>query len=110
MDKKILGLIYSILLGLILTYAFVVRLFPMRLCDVYWDEAVYLLNAKALNNEFAGYQELSYRPPLLPFLFSLGFKITHDLWLPHLIVALLATASIFVKGSIHIFYQRPARF
>ncbi|MEM5772736.1 MAG: glycosyltransferase family 39 protein, partial [Candidatus Aenigmatarchaeota archaeon] len=87
--KKIL--IFLFLIG------FFIRLSPIRSDSSfhYWDESIYLQHAEILGGyREDNYNEFDFRPPLLPVLIMLGYKIYHSVITAHFIVAFIASLGI----------------
>lgn len=54
----------------ILILAVLLRILFLDFSYVFWDESIYLMHGKALINHPIGYNELDFRPPLLPVLIA----------------------------------------
>ncbi|MEM5879484.1 MAG: glycosyltransferase family 39 protein, partial [Candidatus Aenigmatarchaeota archaeon] len=95
-------LIFLFLIG------FLLRFLPVRTDSSfhYWDEAVYLQHAEILGGyREDNYNEFDFRPPLLPVLITLGYKIYHSVITAHFIVAFIASL-----GVISTFFLAKALF
>lgn len=73
---------------LLFAAAFLVRLWPIWQVH-FWDEAVYLQNAKVICCDKANYSELGSRPPLLSLLYAGVFLLWHHDYAASLLVATL---------------------
>ncbi len=74
----------------ILLLAFFLRSFPLTFSH-YWDETVYLQNAKVISDGRTNYSELDYRPPLLSVFFAAGFRIWDNIYVANLIEGVLTS-------------------
>jgi len=68
--------------------AFSLRFFPLRIAH-FWDETVYLQHAEIFSAGRVNFSELSFRPPLLSIIFSLGFIIWHSAIMASFLTAFL---------------------
>ncbi|MBW3022374.1 glycosyltransferase family 39 protein [Candidatus Woesearchaeota archaeon] len=84
--KKLSAVLFIIFL---LVVPFYLRLFPLRTSH-YWDETVYLQHSEIFFSGRDNYSELDFRPPVLSILFFLGYFIWHNVFMAHIIVALLS--------------------
>lgn len=66
--KRTLSKHYLILA--IITLSLTLRLLFLDNSYIFWDESVYLMNAKTIAGQYAGYQELGIRPPLLTLMIT----------------------------------------
>jgi 4-amino-4-deoxy-L-arabinose transferase-like glycosyltransferase len=91
MRKLYLILIFLFILG------FLIRFFPFRTDSDFhfWDETVYLQHAEILSGyREDNYDEFDFRPPLLPVIIALFYKLKHSVVIAHMIVALIASFGI----------------
>jgi hypothetical protein len=65
----------------------------------FWDEMVYLQNAKVICCGKTNYSELSYRPPLLSILFAGVFRLWDNVF-----AASIATAALNALGPVLLFF------
>ena len=70
--------------------AFFLRTFPLTFSH-YWDEAVYLQNAKVISEGRTNYSELSYRPPMLSVFFAAGFLLWDNVYVANIVEGLLTS-------------------
>jgi hypothetical protein len=89
--------ILVVLLLLLFAGAFLVRVWGLSYVH-YWDEMVYLQNAKVLCCGKINYSELDYRPPLLSLLFAGTFLIRD-----HIFAACIVTAALNALGPVLLF-------
>lgn len=92
-ESQIKRIIFIALITVFLL-GFFVRLFPIRTAFHYWDETVYLQHAKIISGGYDNYNELDFRPLLLPVIISAGYVFTKSLIMAHFLVALLASLGI----------------
>jgi Dolichyl-phosphate-mannose-protein mannosyltransferase/Alg9-like mannosyltransferase family len=88
-------LIFSLLL--LFAGAFLVRVWGLSYLH-YWDEMVYLQNAKVICCGKTNYSELQFRPPLLSLLFAGAFLIRD-----HIFAASIVTAALNALGPVLLF-------
>ena len=98
-------------LAVILLLALLLRTVPLTYSH-FWDEAVFLQNAKVITESRTNYDEFDYRPPVLSLLYALGFKIWDHLYVANLVQGVVTTlavlfAFLYVKQS---FGPIPALF
>src|SRR3990170_1584648 len=90
---------------LLFAAAFLVRLWPIWQVH-FWDEAVYLQNAKVICCGKTNYSELSSRPPLLSLLFAGAFALWNHDYAASLLVALLnGLAPVFLYWAGKMLYN-----
>jgi 4-amino-4-deoxy-L-arabinose transferase-like glycosyltransferase len=80
--------------------AVIVRLLPLQQYHG-WDESIYLQHAEHIVSGKSNYNELAFRPPLLPVLIAGGFRLWHSPYVASTIVALLGasiTVALFLIG------------
>ncbi len=90
-----------VLLTFILAIALVAYMWPIR-TTYWWDETVYLLNAKNLLHAKSAYDELAYRPPVLPIILALSSCLSDNPYNPGIVVsflALLLPLSVYLVGK-----------
>lgn len=91
---------------LLFAAAFLVRLWPIWQVH-YWDEAVYLQNAKVICCGKTNYSELSSRPPLLSLLYAGAFLLWNHDYAASLLAALLnGLAPVFLYWAGKLLYGR----
>jgi 4-amino-4-deoxy-L-arabinose transferase-like glycosyltransferase len=95
MNKKKLLLIFLVILFIL---SFFVRTMPMQEAH-WWDETVYLQNAKTIFEGAEGYNELNFRPPLLSILFGIGFFIWDNVLMASIIVGIIGAI-----GNIYVYF------
>ena len=88
MNKKVI--FFLVFLFII---SFVIRVWPLRVSH-FWDESVYLQNAKTIFQGAKGYNELNFRPPLISILFGLAFLLWDNVFMAQLILGIIAAISI----------------
>ena len=81
---------YSLLLTVILLLALLVRTVPLTYSH-FWDETVFLQHAKVILDGRTNYDELGLRPPLLSFLYALGFAIWDNVYVANLVQGVVTT-------------------
>jgi 4-amino-4-deoxy-L-arabinose transferase-like glycosyltransferase len=86
---------HRILLGLLLVSALWLRVFPLTLSH-YWDETVYLQNAKVISEGRDNYSELDYRPPLISVFYALGFRIWDHVYVANIVQGLLTALGVLL--------------
>ena len=84
---------YYALLALGLLLALLIRTVPLTFSH-FWDETVFLQNAKVILGSRANYDELRYRPPLLPLMYALGFSIWDNVYVANLVQGLVSTLTV----------------
>jgi 4-amino-4-deoxy-L-arabinose transferase-like glycosyltransferase len=87
---------YLILISLFIL-GFLIRFFPFRTDSDFhfWDETVYLQHAEILSGyREDNYNEFDFRPPLLPVIIALFYKLKHSVVIAHTIVAFVASLGI----------------
>jgi Dolichyl-phosphate-mannose-protein mannosyltransferase len=84
-------------LVLLFAAAFLVRVWGLSYLH-YWDEMVYLQNAKVICCGKTNYSELYFRPPLLSLLFAGAFLIRD-----HIFAASIVTAALNAFGPVLLF-------
>ncbi len=84
-------------LSLLFAGAFLIRVWGLSYVH-YWDEMVYLQDAKAICCGKTNYSELSFRPPLLSLLFAGAFLIRD-----HIFAACIVAAALNALGPVFLF-------
>ena len=89
-------------LAVILLLALLVRTVPLTYSH-FWDETVFLQNAKVMLDGRTNYDELGLRPPLLSALYALGFAIWDNLYVANLVQGVVTTlvvlfAFLYLRG------------
>jgi 4-amino-4-deoxy-L-arabinose transferase-like glycosyltransferase len=80
-------------LAAILSLAFLLHVIPLTYSHL-WDETVFLQNAMVMLDERDNYDELYYRPPVLPLLYAAGFSVWDDIFVAHLVQGGLTTLAV----------------
>lgn len=80
-------------LAVILLLALLLRTIPLAYSH-FWDETVYLQHAQVILDGRINYGEFDYRPPLLPFLYALGFVIWNHVYVANLVQGLITTLAV----------------
>ena len=75
------------ILGLLL------RVYPLEAYHG-WDESTYLQHAEHIITGKDNYNELAFRPPLLPLIFAAGFLLWHSAFMASILTALLSASII----------------
>ncbi|MBD3354964.1 phospholipid carrier-dependent glycosyltransferase [Candidatus Woesearchaeota archaeon] len=90
MDKKIFWLLFVLVIA-----GFSLRIF---LTDCYyWDELVYLQHAEILSsNKADNYNELEFRPPMLPVMISGAYIFWHNPLIGNVLVVVMASVSVLL--------------
>jgi hypothetical protein len=88
-------LIFS--LSLLFAAAFLIRIWGLTYIH-YWDEMVYLQNAKVICCGKTNYSELDFRPPLISILYAGAFLIRN-----HMFAASVVAAAINALGPVFLF-------
>ena len=73
--------------------ALLIRTVPLTYSH-FWDETVFLQNAKVILDGRSNYDELSYRPPFLPLLYALGFAIWDHVYVANLVQGIVSTLTV----------------
>jgi hypothetical protein len=94
---------HRVLLAGILLLALLVRTLPLTYSH-FWDETVFLQHAKVLIGSRTNFDEFFSRPPLLPFLYAIGFIIWNNVYVANLVQGAVTTlvvlfAFLYVKES-----------
>jgi Dolichyl-phosphate-mannose-protein mannosyltransferase/Alg9-like mannosyltransferase family len=89
--------ILALLLLLLFVAAFLVRIWGLSYIH-YWDEMVYLQDAKVICCGKTNYSELDFRPPLLSLLFA-GIFLVWD----HIFAACIVVAAVNAFGPVLLF-------
>ncbi len=91
------SLLVPVLLLLLFAAAFLIRVWGLSYFH-YWDEMVYLQNAKVICCGKTNYSELSFRPPLLSLIFAAAFLIRD-----HMFSACVAAAALNALAPVLLF-------
>ncbi len=94
-------------LGGALALALLLRVVPLTYAH-FWDETVYLQHAMVLVDGRANYDEFEYRPPLLPFLYAVGFLAWNHILPAWYAAAQLAFMPYLVNASHDLLTDAPA--
>src|SRR5258706_11979315 len=89
MRRRALGLV--IVFVLLLTVR--VRSYPLTYSH-FWDETVFLQHAKVIIDGRTNYEEFHHRPPLLSFLYALGFAIWGNVYVANLVQGVVTTLTV----------------
>lgn len=87
-------------LGGALALALLLRVVPLTYAH-FWDETVYLQHAMVLVDGRANYDEFEYRPPLLPFLYAVGFLAWNHIYAANVVQGLFTTLAVLF-GFLHV--------
>lgn len=98
------GLLYRILLLSLFLLAFFLYTFPLSLVQ-YWDACVYLQNAEVIMGNEEGWNELSFRPPLISLYIAFLNLFWHS---PYM--AQLGVGFISLLGSIPLYLLLKQHF
>jgi 4-amino-4-deoxy-L-arabinose transferase-like glycosyltransferase len=93
---------HRLLLAILLLLALLVRTIPLTYSH-FWDETVFLQNAKVMLDGRTNYDELDLRPPLLSVLYAGGFAIWDNVYVANLVQGVATTlvvlfAFLYVRG------------
>jgi 4-amino-4-deoxy-L-arabinose transferase-like glycosyltransferase len=77
----------------VLLLALVVRTVPLTYSH-FWDETVFLQHAKVIVDGRTNYEEFHHRPPLLSFLYALGFAIWDHVYIANLVQGVVTTLTV----------------
>ena len=84
-------------LGLVLVFvlllAALVRTVPLTYSH-FWDETVFLQHAKVILDGRTNYEEFHHRPPLLSFLYALGFALWDNVYVANLVQGIVTTLTV----------------
>ena len=83
----------SLVLVLVLLLAVLVRTVPLTYSH-FWDETVFLQHAKVIIDGRTNYEEFHHRPPLLSFLYALGFAIWDHVYVANLVQGVVTTLTV----------------
>ena len=81
-------------LGGALALALLLRVVPLTYSH-FWDETVYLQHAMILVDGRANYDEFEYRPPLLPFMYAVGFFAWNHIYAANVVQGLVTMLAVF---------------
>jgi 4-amino-4-deoxy-L-arabinose transferase-like glycosyltransferase len=85
------ALCFVLVFGLLL--AVLVRTVPLTYSH-FWDETVFLQHAKVIIDGRTNYEEFHHRPPLLSFLYALGFAIWDHVYVANLVQGVVTTLTV----------------
>jgi 4-amino-4-deoxy-L-arabinose transferase-like glycosyltransferase len=93
---------HRLLLAVLLLLALLLRTVPLTYSH-FWDETVFLQNAKVILDGRTNYDELGLRPPLLSVLYAFGFAIWDNVFVANLVQGVATTlvvlfAFLYVRG------------
>src|SRR5439155_5599341 len=80
-------------LAFVLLLAVLVRTVPLTYSH-FWDETVFLQHAKVIFDGRTNYEEFHHRPPLLSFLYALGFAIWDNVYVANLVQGVVTTLAV----------------
>jgi 4-amino-4-deoxy-L-arabinose transferase-like glycosyltransferase len=81
------------LLAGILLLALLIRVVPLTYSH-FWDETVFLQDAKVISDGRTNYDEFFERPPLLSILYAAGFSLWDNIYVANLVQGLLTTLAV----------------
>ena len=81
------------LLALALLLALLIRIVPLTYSH-FWDETVFLQNARVILDGRDNYDELRYRPPLLSLLYAFAFAIWDNIYVANLAQGIVSTLTV----------------
>jgi 4-amino-4-deoxy-L-arabinose transferase-like glycosyltransferase len=84
---------YRLALALILGLALFVRVVPLTYSH-FWDETVFLQNAKVILDGRTNYDEFFERPPLLSIVYALGFALWDNIYVANVMQGLWTTTAV----------------
>ncbi len=84
---------YRLALALIFGLALFVRVVPLTYSH-FWDETVFLQDAKVIVDGRTNYDEFFERPPLLSIVYALGFALWDNIYVANLIQGLWTTTAV----------------
>src|ERR1044071_10206495 len=84
---------HYLVLALVLLLAALIRTVPLTYSH-FWDETVFLQNAKVILDGRTNYEEFHHRPPFLSFLYALGFAIWDNVYVANLVQGLVTTLTV----------------
>jgi 4-amino-4-deoxy-L-arabinose transferase-like glycosyltransferase len=84
---------YRVALALVLGLALFLRVFPLTYSH-FWDETVFLQDAKVIVDGRTNYDEFFERPPLLSFAYALGFALWDNIYVANIVQGLWATSAV----------------
>lgn len=82
-----------VMVALALLLALLLRTVPLSYSH-FWDETVFLQNARVILDGRDNYDELDYRPPLLPLLYAFGFAIWDHVYAANLVQGIVSTLTV----------------
>jgi len=84
---------YRVALALLLGLALFVRVFPLSYSH-FWDETVFLQDAKVIVDGRANYDEFFERPPLLSAAYALGFALWDNIYVANVVQGLWTVSAV----------------
>src|SRR6266446_9920497 len=84
---------HRVVLALILVLALLVRVVPLTYSH-FWDETVFLQDAKVIVDGRTNYDEFFERPPLLSIVYALGFALWDNIYVANLMQGLWTTTAV----------------
>ncbi len=82
-----------VMVALALLLALLIRTLPLTYSH-FWDETVFLQNARVILDGRDNYHELNYRPPLLPLLYACGFALWDHVYVANLVQGIVSTLTV----------------
>src|SRR2546430_8657046 len=84
---------HYLVLAFVLLLAVLVRTVPLTYSH-FWDETVFLQHAKVILDGRTNYEEFHHRPPLLSFLYALGFALWDNVYVANLVQGVVTTLTV----------------
>jgi len=84
-----------VLLAAILVAALLLRILPLTYSH-FWDEAVFLQNAKVMLGARSNYDEFFLRPPALSALYAMGFALWDDIFVANIVQGIVTTLAVLL--------------
>jgi 4-amino-4-deoxy-L-arabinose transferase-like glycosyltransferase len=84
---------YRAVLGVILVLGLLLRVLPLTYSH-FWDETVFLQDAKVISDGRTNYDEFFERPPLLSMAYALGFTVWDNVYVANAVQGLITTLAV----------------
>jgi 4-amino-4-deoxy-L-arabinose transferase-like glycosyltransferase len=84
---------HRVVLALILVLALLVRVVPLTYSH-FWDETVFLQDAKVIVDGRTNYDEFFERPPVLSIVYALGFALWDNIYIANVMQGLFTTLAV----------------
>ena len=84
---------HYLVLAFVLLLAALIRTVPLTYSH-FWDETVFLQHAKVIVDGRTNYEEFHHRPPLLSFLYALGFAVWDHVYVANLVQGLVTALTV----------------